>query len=506
MRTIILLFIIVLCCAKIQSQSKNALKQYELEMQKMMKEQEQGIKKMNSEFENYKEARQNEFNKFLKAQWKKYQVYQGKEVPNKPKPKLAPKVSPKKRPQIATPKLIEAKPIVIFPTIQTKAPQIKQPSISPITTPKDEPYEKTQLENNFDIEKIKFNFYGKELIISIDPKIKKSFDSEISNTSIAEHWNFLYKTDYSITTNQLLSCKKEIGLNDWLFYKMVDNFSKTIFKSNNNIRFLNWFILQQSGYDAKIAYKNSKLYLLLASNQEVYKLKSLKIEGTTYYLPNKPDSGIYTYKQNFEGSNKLVQFDITNEIQIPVKNKQRELSFKYKDKKYEINIAYNQNLIKLYNDYPSVDFDKYFNAQVSDITSTSIKNQFTPILKGKSKKEKAQILLSFIHEAFPYKRDDEQFGKEKYFFVEDSFYYPYCDCEDRSVLYSYLVRNLAELKTVGVSSTNHMSTGVHFNEPVGDYLEYDKKAYSICDPTYIGSKIGMKMPNTDSELEIIPNE
>ena len=44
------------------------------------------------------------------------------------------------------------------------------------------------------------------------------------------------------------------------------------------------------------------------------------------------------------------------------------------------------------------------------------------------------------------------------------FYYPYCDCEDRSVLYSYLVRNLLKLDVVLLDYPNHIATAVCFNE------------------------------------------
>ena len=100
-----------------------------------------------------------------------------------------------------------------------------------------------------------------------------------------------------------------------------------------------------------------------------------------------------------------------------------------------------------------------------------------------------------VQESFEYKTDDEQFGREKYFFTEDILYYPFSDCEDRSIFFSHLVRKLLGLEVVGLNYPNHVATAVKFNTNVtGDALLIDNSKYIICDPTYIGSDVGMAMP------------
>ena len=79
-------------------------------------------------------------------------------------------------------------------------------------------------------------------------------------------------------------------------------------------------------------------------------------------------------------------------------------------------------------------------------------------------------------------------------------YYPYCDCEDRSILYSRLVRDLLGLDVILVFYPGHLATAVCFNTPVeGDYIELSGKRFTICDPTYIGAPVGMTMPNMDNK-------
>ena len=113
--------------------------------------------------------------------------------------------------------------------------------------------------------------------------------------------------------------------------------------------------------------------------------------------------------------------------------------------------------------------------------------------------EAANMLIDFVQTAFAYQTDGEQFGYEKPFFVDELFYYPYCDCEDRSILYSRLVRSLLNLDVVLLDYPNHIATAVCFTEQVeGDYILVNGKKYVICDPTYIGASIGMAMPQFKS--------
>ena len=119
-------------------------------------------------------------------------------------------------------------------------------------------------------------------------------------------------------------------------------------------------------------------------------------------------------------------------------------------------------------------------------------------LDGKSEVESVNMILDLIQYGFDYKTDDEQFGREKYNYIEEDFYYSACDCEDRAVLFSVLTEIILERDVVLLEFPNHLSAAVCFSEPVdGDYIEYKGKKYYICDPTYIGANAGMMMPLPD---------
>src|SRR3972149_2063363 len=120
--------------------------------------------------------------------------------------------------------------------------------------------------------------------------------------------------------------------------------------------------------------------------------------------------------------------------------------------------------------------------------------QLKPILQGKTEWEAVNILLRFVQTAFEYKTDDDQFGREKPLFVDEVLFYPASDCEDRSVLFAYLVQTLLGLDVVGLDYPAHIATAVRFtSEVAGDQVMYEGKKFVICDPTYIGADVGMCM-------------
>ena len=107
----------------------------------------------------------------------------------------------------------------------------------------------------------------------------------------------------------------------------------------------------------------------------------------------------------------------------------------------------------------------------------------------------ARKLLHSIQHDFDYAVDQDQFGYEKPFFVSENFIYPKNDCEDRSILYAFLVKNILNLDVVLLDYPEHIATAVRFDADVpGAYVEHKGRKYIICDPTYIGADIGMEMP------------
>ena len=124
----------------------------------------------------------------------------------------------------------------------------------------------------------------------------------------------------------------------------------------------------------------------------------------------------------------------------------------------------------------------------------AVRQQVYPYLRqaiaGMSETEAAGYLLHWVQTQFDYMTDAEAWGYERAFFPTETLFYPYCDCEDRSILYSRLMRDLVGSDVILLLVPNHMATGVHFKQGegvYGTYLEIEGNKYYICDPTITGA-------------------
>ena len=71
----------------------------------------------------------------------------------------------------------------------------------------------------------------------------------------------------------------------------------------------------------------------------------------------------------------------------------------------------------------------------------------------------------------------------------------YSDCEDRSILFCRLVKEILNMDVVLLHYPNHIAAAVRFTQPTsGDSVSVDGRQYVVCDPTYIGASVGDTMP------------
>ena len=138
----------------------------------------------------------------------------------------------------------------------------------------------------------------------------------------------------------------------------------------------------------------------------------------------------------------------------------------------------------------------YANAPLDQEVQSELYPVLRAAISGKSQKTAANILLNFVQTAFEYKTDNEYWGYERPLFSSETLYYPYSDCEDRSILYSRLIRDLIGLDVVFLHYEGHLATAVAFDEDItGEYVKINGRKYLVCDPTYINASIGMEMPD-----------
>ena len=319
----------------------------------------------------------------------------------------------------------------------------------------------------------------------------------LNENAIADAYEALCNSDYKPLLADCAQIRKDLRLNDWGVFTLVRQVADTYCGTANESIVMQQFLLNEMGYKARMARKatGDKMMLFVATDCSIYAHPYITLNGQNYY--------------NLSGNNEQCQFYMCQKDSPKAKNsvgmqlKEAPLfpgtvvssTHQAKGSAARVTVDVPKALMDFYKDYPQCDYSVYFNAPVNAAMENRILSSLAPLVQGRNEADAANILINFVQTAFQYQTDGQQFGYEKPFFVEELFYYPYSDCEDRAMLFSYLVRKLLGLDVVLLDYPEHIATAVRFNGNVsGDYLMVNGRKYIVCDPTYIGASIGMTMP------------
>ena len=380
------------------------------------------------------------------------------------------------------------------PNAQPVAPTTK-PVVVPVTPPAVKPSAPTGDLFTASSDKQMVNFCGQKVYVDKSLKGVCSIGNMREN-AIADAYEAMCKADYKALVDDCRKVKKELNLNDWGIFLFVREASKTLCTDENAAVVMQQFLLNELGYKSKMARRadRNQMLLFVAADCQVYGHPYFTKDGLNYYnLTSNESCQFYMCQEDSPKAKSKLNMQVNH---APALNAGMVNSVhKNRSGSVAVSVDVPKSLMEFYGSMPQCDYSVYVNAEVNPSVASKVLSTLAPLVNGKSEAEAANLLINFVQTGFQYATDQEQFGYEKPFFVEELFYYPYCDCEDRSVLYSYLVRNLLKLDVVLLDYPNHIATAVCFNENVsGDFVTVGGKKYVVCDPTYIGASIGKAMP------------
>ena len=417
-------------------------------------------------------------------------------TPVKPQP-VAPKAEPTKptKPQ-ATP----VKPQPVAPKAEPTTPAKPQATpVKPQPRPKAKPAMQSSLQKEF-YPSVAINYCNTKLYIDASMKGVINITSS-QECAVADGYEALCRSNYKPLIANCQQAQKDFRLNDWGVFLFVKTAAEALCNDENSCIVMQQFLLNELGYRAKMARRGDRNQLLLfvATDCMVYGHPYFTKEGLNYYNINGTEAcTFYMCNQDSKKAKTPVAMRLNN---VPALNSgvvSRQRTNKAGNVSVSVNVS--KSLMDFYASMPQCDYGVYAKAPVAGSLAQEVLGTLRPLVQGKSEVDAANLLLNFVQTGFKYATDEEQFGFEKPFFVEELFYYPACDCEDRSVLFGWLVRELLGLDVVYLDYPNHIATAVQFKGDVkGDFLTVDGKRYTVCDPTYIGASIGMTMPNLRSE-------
>lgn len=496
-----------------------------LAAQDLNKDFEEFKKRQNAEFSQFKKNQQAEYDAFRKRvndeyaafmekTWEEFHgkpavqpqkqpeikptIYEEPEPQAVPQPQVTPQPqpqeTPKEEPKIEPAPKPEPKEIPVQPEVVV----IPQPTPAPEPIAPVQPKEEEQATKRTSV-----SFYGTLVSIKFpdpDPFKLTSLDEK----DLAAGWKKLSESTYDITLANALAARKSLQLCDWGYLQLLQDVTKKHYGASNEAVFMQAFLMTQSGYKVRLAKDNKSLYLLVASSYDLFGYNYYEIDGKNYYAIDCKAKQLQICPAAVQKEKSMsLQIAKTQKLNEELTDKRRLTS----KKGITANLCVNKNEIDFYNNYPNGYINKdvttswvaYANTPIDPKVKAQLYPVFEKIIANMSQKEAVNLILNWVQTAFVYEYDDKVWGQDRTFFATETLFYPYCDCEDRSVLFSRMVRDLLHLPVVLLYYPGHLATAVGFSEEVsGDYLIFKNKHYVVCDPTYIGAPVGRTMPDMDN--------
>ncbi|WP_419770849.1 MAG: hypothetical protein ACNI3C_03420 [Candidatus Marinarcus sp.] len=453
-------------------------------------EYQEWLKKEQNSYQQFKKNHDDAFADMLKKDWEAFNSMYNPTPYKAPKPKELPKVKEViKLPQ----KAIEDSVIVKIVPIEKPVIHYVAPKPQPIVPP----IQKEIIDPN--IKKITFDFYSNTIDITYHKEIA-FLQTRVNKESISDFWARFSNSNYQELLAQFEKYNRALNLNDWAKYLLIHDAGMKIYKTENMANLFTWFVLTKMHYDIKVGYNSHNIYLLSNVKHNLFQVAFFRLNNKKYYIltplgkiSNVPS--IYTYQGNHEEATNALSFEFKKPILFNTNVATKELHFEYNQKKYDFTSQYSMDLVNFYKTFPQSDYQIYYDAQNSTDILNSLIIQLQTLVKNKTELEAVNLILRFVQTSFAYKTDQEQFSYEKVFFPEETLFYPYSDCEDRSILFNLLVKNVLNLDVLGLKYKDHMSSAVAFSSNVGgDGFVYEGKRFTVADPTYINANVGVSMP------------
>lgn len=423
---------------------------------------------------------------FLEGAWTRYDAFRGKKRDSAPKPTVIPKAEQKPTPPAPVKVPTPDKPIEpVTPSVPV-SPLVPPTPVAPVVSP------------------MNFDYYGMSWRA---PKVECIRVGGVEGQAIADVWRQYQTGKAKDVIPSLKTLAASNGLNDWFTFQMVRRYVDAVAaeKTGTDRMVLLHFLLTNMGYDIRLARTENQMLLLVPFAQQVYERGYMMMDG------NKKFYVFYDEKEGQMEAKYLYSCELPKEAECGrvmnlLYNQQSNIRHGDVKKRtlmaagMKVEGSVNVTLMEMLRHYPQMDIPEYARSVVDQTLHKSILVQLKPQIEGLSQKDAANKLLTFVQYAFDYATDGEQHGYEKAYFLEENFYYPKNDCEDRAIFYAFLVRNLLGLDVHLVHFPGHECTAVCFTDTsiTGDAYQFENKRYVICDPTYIGASIGMCMPDYKS--------
>lgn len=446
------------------------------------------VTKKETDYAAFRDKINNEYADFLANPWQ----------PRDMRKPLAPPQEPDPTPESTDPSDETPRHNTIIDFDAALNPPKREPRAEPIVPVKPD-NDGPRIDGNRGNDMLRVNYFGADLQFH-KPDMTAMRIAGNSNRDISEAWRKLSNLDLDPLLADCIRQRDQLALPDWGFMKMLEKVANTLSPSDENLQtVLLTYLMTHCGYKVRLCYDSARrLHMLFATTGQIYNTPYFT-EGGYRYVPLKSlNSSIHMCDFKVPGERPL-SMQIEESPQFPfTPGTHRELKVKYYPE-LTVKLTTNKNLIDFYSSYPaaslSTDPMTQWSICANTPASNEVKEQVYPTLRaavaGKSQYDALQVLLK-VAQSFAYDFDDNVWGCERTFWMDESWHYPYSDCEDHAINFARMVRDVLGLEVCLVHYPMHLSASVAITDGSsrGDYFEYKGKKFTLCDATFFYGNVG----------------
>ena len=447
---------------------------------------------MQQDFENFRNQINEAYANFLREAWKQFDA--DAPIPQPKEKDVPPVIKPqedKPQPRPREDRVLPIKPVVV--TI-------------PKAEPQPEPIEPIEEQPKGDATQyVDFTVFGTQCRIRFGDEERFRLPA-VNKDAIADLWVRLATPAYNNTLHDCLQLRRDHQFSDWAYLHLLDSASQACLGKSNEATLLMAYLYCQSGYKMRMGIADNRLFMLFGSKHVLFN-RSYYTIGDCYYYPYGGNAEkLYICEVPFpqeQPLSMLLPQEQRFDYEASAPRSLKSAAFP----KVLVEATVNKKALSFYASYPPSMINEnqqtlwamYANMPMPKAISQTFMAAMKEKIAGLSQLEAMERLLNFVQTAFVYEYDDKVWGYDRAFFPEETLYYPYCDCEDRSILLSRMVRDLLGLRCVLIHYPGHLAMAVQFTDDVkGDCIMLQGEKFTVCDPTYIGAHVGETMPGMNN--------
>lgn len=447
---------------------------------------------MQQDFENFRNQINEAYANFLREAWKQFDA--DAPIPQPKEKDVPPVIKPqedKPQPRPQEDRVLPIKPVVV--TI-------------PKAEPQPEPIEPIEEQPKGDAPQyVDFTVFGTQCRIRFGDEERFRLPA-VNKDAIADLWVRLATPAYNNTLHDCLQLRRDHQFSDWAYLHLLDSASQACLGKSNEATLLMAYLYCQSGYKMRMGIADNRLFMLFGSKHVLFN-RSYYTIGDCYYYPYGGNAEkLYICEVPFpqeQPLSMLLPQEQRFDYEASAPRSLKSAAFP----KVLVEATVNKKALSFYASYPPSMINEnqqtlwamYANMPMPKAISQTFMAAMKEKIAGLSQLEAMERLLNFVQTAFVYEYDDKVWGYDRAFFPEETLYYPYCDCEDRSILLSRMVRDLLGLRCVLIHYPGHLAMAVQFTDDVkGDCIMLQGEKFTVCDPTYIGAHVGETMPGMNN--------